>query len=287
MRMMGALLIGAGVGVLTGMFGVGGGFLITPLLNIVLGMPMNMAVGTGAMQILGVSTSGLYRRRGENLADYKLAVVLFGGNFAGVHLGAQVLGQLKGLGDLRFGERLVPAVDYYLLWVFLVLLGGIAGWLLYDCSRGYTPSVRIGLFARIKLPPYTNFDSLERPQLSIAVVSYFGLALGFLAGLLGIGGGVIILPALVYLIGMRTQRAAATSLALVWMSGAVATATHALAGNADILVVVPLLVGGAIGVQFGAGLGAKLGGPQLRRYFSFVVLGAMALIAARIVSILL
>ncbi len=286
MIFVGALAIGTCVGILTGIFGVGGGFLITPLLNVLLGVPMCVAVGTGAMQILGVSTAGLYRRRNEGLTDYKMALVLLGGNYVGVRLGARTLAWLDGLGDLVFDGRTMGAGDFYVLCIFLVILGGIAAWLLYDTAQNKNPpAVRLGLFSRIKLPPYTEFPSLEQPRLPIVVMAYFGLALGFLTGLLGIGGGVILLPALVYLVGMRTQRATATSLALIWSSSLIATITHVLAGNTDVRLGIPLLLGGIAGLQIGVSLSSRLSGPQLRRYFSLVVLAAMAIIAGKIMSV--
>jgi uncharacterized membrane protein YfcA len=285
---IGALLIGTLIGVLTGMFGVGGGFLMTPLLNIVLGLPASIAVGTGVMQILGVSTAGLYRRRHEGQTDYKMAIVLFGGNYAGVRLGVKTLESLKSLGDIAFNGTTMPAADFYLLCIFLILLGLIAGWLLYDTSRNKgEEGTRIGLFSRIKLPPYTDFPSLDHPRLSIPVMSYFGLAVGFLTGLLGIGGGVILLPALVYLVGMRTHCATATSLAMVWLTAFVATSTHAAAGNSDIMLVIPLLLGGTVGLQIGVSLCSKLGGTKLRRYFCFVVIAAMIIVAAKLMTVAL
>ena len=285
---LGALLIGAVVGVLSGLFGVGGGFLITPLLNIALGVPMPIAVGTGALQILGVSTAGLYRRHKEGLTDYKLATVLLGGNYVGVRLGAQTIASLKTAGSMQLAGNSVPAADFYILCAFLLVLTGIAGWLIYDTTHNkVAPAVRVGLFARVRIPPYTSFRSLERPRLSIVVISYFGLILGFLTGLLGIGGGVILLPALVYLIGMRTYRATATSLAIVWVSSLIATITHSLAGNTDLSLAIPLLLGGTVGLQFGSRLCSRLGGPRLRRYFSLVVLAAIALVAAKIAALAL
>lgn len=285
MILVGALIIGAGIGVLTGMFGVGGGFLITPLLNVVLGVPMPIAVGTGALQILSVSTSGLYRRRHESAADYKLATVLFGGQFAGVRLGALALASLQGLGNLELGGGPIAAADFYVLCVFLVLLSGISGWVYYDTTRKQSPSdVQVGIFSRINLPPYTECASLDQPRISIPVVSYFGLILGFLTGLLGVGGGVIMLPALVYLVGMRTRCATATSLVLIWLSSFTATITHTLAGNSDTQLVIPLLFGGTIGLQVGVSLSAKWAGQSLRRYFFFVVMGATVMVAIKLVS---
>jgi uncharacterized membrane protein YfcA len=132
---LGALLIGSLVGVLTGLFGVGGGFLITPLLNIVLGVPVPIAVGTSAIQILGVSTNALYERRHSEKPALKMAIVLFGGNFVGVQLGASLLSYLAKLGSLRFGENMIAIVDLALLLTFLPLLLGIAWWLFHDTRR--------------------------------------------------------------------------------------------------------------------------------------------------------
>lgn len=284
----GALVIGAGIGVLTGMFGVGGGFLITPLLNVLLGVPMSIAVGTGVLQILGVSTAGIYRRRHERLIDYKLAIVLFGGNYVGVDLGARALHDLAALGPLPLSGRRVPAADFYTLSVFFLLLLAIAIWLVLDSSRQRgEEGPRIGLFARIKLPPYATFDSLGETRLSIPVLAYFGVALGFLTGLLGIGGGVVLLPALVYLVGMRTHTAAATSLVMVWLTSFLAAIAHTQAGHTDIWLAVPLLIGGSLGLQLGVTLCNRTRGYRLRRLFGLVVLAAVALIAIKLVALLL
>lgn len=279
---LGALAIGAGIGILTGMFGVGGGFLITPLLNVLLGVPISIAVGTGVVQILGVSTAGIYRRRGEGLIDYKMALILFGGNYVGVRLGARTLAALNALASLSLDGRQVPAGEVYTLLIFAVLLIGITAWMFIDTSRSQAEEPQRGFFARLRIPPYTRFSSVGETPLSIPVLSYFGLVLGFLTGLLGIGGGVILLPALVYLVGMRTHCAAATSLVIVWLTSCVATITHSLAGNADLLLAVPLLVGGSLGLQLGVNLCNRTRGARLRRYFCFVVLAAVVLILAKL-----
>ena len=282
---LGALGIGAAVGVLTGLFGVGGGFLITPLLNALLGVPMPIAVGTGAMQILGVSAAGLYRRRHEGLTDYKVAGVVFGGNFVGVRLGAALLAWLGGLGSVVVNGHRVVAVDLILLCVFTAVLVGIALWIWYDSARRSDEGECEGLFACIHCPPYTEFPTLSHPRLSIVVMSYFGLALGFLTGLLGIGGGVVLVPALIYLVGMRAHQAAATSLALIALSSFVAVIIHAGAGNTDLRLVVPLLIGGSVGVQFGATLCDRCNAQQLKRSFALVVVGALLIVVGKLVGL--
>lgn len=281
---IGALVIGSVIGVLTGMFGVGGGFLITPLLSVVLGLPVPIAVGTGLLQILGTSTGGLYRRRNDGEIDYKLAVVLFGGNLVGVNLGSGTLENLKAQGQITVNGNTMAAADFYTLIIYVVMLGLIAAWMLYATSRRYhEPDVPVGLFSKIKIPPYTTFPSLDVEKISIPVLVYFGMALGYLTGLLGIGGGVVLLPALVYLVGMRTHRATATSLVMVWLGAVVAIVPHTLQGNARIDLAVALLLGGATGLQAGVALAKRLGGTELRRYFSWVVVLAMVIVGAKLV----
>lgn len=284
---LGALLIGAGVGVLTGLFGVGGGFLITPLLNAVLGVPMAVAVGTGAAQVLGVSTAGLYGRRHEGLTDYKMAVVLFGGNYVGVQLGAATLNWLGDLGSWPLPGGPAPVVDVSILVVFVVLLSAIAAWLLYDTSRTGAEEVlrHAPLFSRLPFPPFTAFQSVPGESLSLPVMSYFGLAMGFLTGLLGIGGGVVLVPALIYLVGMRTHCASATSLAMVWLTSFLATIAHAGRGNVDLTLLAPLLVGGTIGLQVGLRLCRRLPGGTLRRYFAWVVVASAVMVIIKLAAL--
>jgi len=285
----GALAIGTAIGILTGIFGVGGGFLVTPLLNVVLGVPIPVAVGTGLMQILGVSSSGLYRRRKQRGIAIKLVTVLSGGSYVGVRLGAKTLNWLGTLGSLTLGGQAVAAVDFYVLCIYFVVLLAIGSYLWYDTSKSAEEEEthRVGLFAKIKIPPYTNFRTLDEPSLSLPVISYFGLVLGYMTGLLGIGGGVIMVPALIYLIGLRTHYAAATSLALIWVSSFIGTITHASLGNTRIGLLIPLLLGGTIGVQIGMNIGNKMGGHELRRKFCYVVLVAVGIVAIKIVGILI
>ncbi|MHB9033030.1 MAG: sulfite exporter TauE/SafE family protein [Anaerolineae bacterium] len=283
---LGALLIGGGVGILSGIFGVGGGFLITPLLNIVLGIPMPLAVGTSAVQILGVSTCSLYeRRRGVNPA-LKMAIVMFGGNFVGARLGVDTLKYLTGLGAITVRGASVPIVELAVLLIFLPLLVGIAYWLYIETRSVADPLAdRIGLFAKLPIPPLTDFAALDQPSLSIPVIVYFGLLLGFLTGLLGVGGGVLLLPALVYLIGLHTHCATATSLVMVWLTTFTAVINHTIAGNVDYFLAVPMLVGGTLGARLGTRLGARWSGRQVRRYFIYVVAAAIAIIVVKIGSI--
>ncbi|MEN6479149.1 MAG: sulfite exporter TauE/SafE family protein [Anaerolineales bacterium] len=276
---LGALVLGVVVGALTGMFGVGGGFLATPLLTALLGIPMPYAVGTSLVQMLGTTTSTIYCRRHDGLIDYKLALTLIGGNWAGVSLGTDTLNSLKRMGEVTVQGHAVPAADFYTLLAYVVLLAGIAAWMLYDTSRQAPdlPPERC-LFARLKLPPYTTFPSLGGQRYSIPVLAYLGVLLGFLTGLLGVGGGVILVPALVYLVGLSPHKATATSLVMVWCSSAIAIVGHTLAGNTRLDLALPLLLGGSVGAQLGVALANRTGGGKLKRYFAWVAVLAILVV---------
>jgi len=282
---IGAAILGLVVGALTGMFGVGGGFLATPLLTALLGVSMPFAVGTGLVQMLGTTTSTIYRRRNDDLIDFKLAVTLFGGNLMGVSLGTDALIGLQRMGEVSVRGRLVPAADFYTLIAYLVLLASIAAWMLYDTSR-QAPAMdpQRYPFAKLKLPPYTAYPSLGGQRYSIPALAYLGVALGFLTGLLGVGGGVILVPALVYLVGMSPHRATATSLVMVLFSSTIAVVGHTLEGNTRLDLALALLVGGAIGSQLGVTLADRTGGLRLKRYFAWVVVLAAVIVGIKLVS---
>jgi uncharacterized membrane protein YfcA len=285
-RLLGGLAISLAAGLLTGLFGVGGGFLITPMLNIALRLPMPLAVGTGTLNILGTTTSNLYWRRKSTLADYKLAAVLFGGNAMGANLGTETLEAFRQEGDVILNGSPVAAADLYTLIAYLFVMSGIFAWMFIESRRPEGLASRVGLFARIRVPPYASFDSLEGPPLSIPVLAYFGLILGFMTGLLGVGGGVILLPALVYLVGMRTHPAIVTSSVMVWLTALVASINHASAGNFDLPMLLVLLAGGTVGAQTGLVLCDRLSGARLRRYFGFVVLAVVITVFARLLAML-
>ena len=177
-----AILIGAGiigfvVGSLTGIFGVGGGFLLTPALMIILCVPGPVAVGTGLATIVVNSLLGLIKRKDSNTIDCKLAIMIAIGSVIGVLIGSQTMESLKKISKIIiFGKEQSP-VQYMLLCLFLVMFSIVAGYLYFDYKKNHKKTLdkRIGLFAKIKLPPYINFTSLEEPKLSIVILLFFGL----------------------------------------------------------------------------------------------------------------
>ena len=284
---VGGVIIGGLIGFLTGVFGVGGGFMLTPLLMIVLGVPAPVAVGTGLAVILANSTYGLYVRRKSKTIDIKLSLVISIGSVGGVLIGAWLLDLLARTPDITILGREQEPARYVLLVLFLLLLGWIAGYLYYDYRKHYgeTVAVRVGLLAGVSLPPYTAFRSLERPMLSVPALVLMGILVGLLTGLLGVGGGVVLLPALVYLVGQRAIKAAGTSLLLVWIASLTGVIRMAGVNNISLVLFVILLAGGFTGTALGTRIGLALKGPKLRLYFIVVVVAAVILVAYELVKI--
>lgn len=279
-----AALAGGGVGFLSGMLGVGGAFLIVPVLNIALRIPMELAVGSGACQVLGPATTSILARRVRR-EDLRLPLTIAGGLFAGVFIGAEVLDRAERRGAVLLASwaEPVPLAELVVLGTYFVLLVGLGLFALYEVrqSRRNRP-IRTGWLAGWEVPPSARFAALDRPRVSIVLLAWFGVAVGFLAGLLGIGGGLVLLPGLVYLLGMRTHAAVLSSLVIVWIVAVQATIVHAWKEHVDLLLVVALLFGGTLGARLGSDLGVKLAGRRLRQAFGWLLLATAAAIGAKL-----
>ena len=281
---IGAVFIGLIVGMLTGIFGVGGGFLMTPALMIILNVHGPVAVGTDLAAILVTSSFAMLRRRGTGTIDVKLAIIISVGSVLGVLTGSHFLQLLK------HGPRLIilgkqhDAAHYGLLWMFVLLLTSVATYILFDYkyNHGRAPDKRVGFFARFNFAPFMHFPSLEQQKLSVVPLLLLGSCVGFLTGLMGIGGGVLLLPALVYLVGQRTTKAAGTSLLLVWISTFVAVVRKSGDGDVNLLLLAFLLVGGLAGTFLGTKIGLKLMGPKIRLYFACVLIAGVTMIGYKL-----
>lgn len=262
--------IGGAVGFLSGLFGVGGGFLITPLL-IFSGVPSSVAVASVTGQVVAASTSGAlsYYRRGQ--IDLHLSLYLVLSSVLGAILGVVAFSLLRAVGQLD----LVISVG------FLVLLGFVGIFMLIESLRALARR-RAGIVAREKLPNTHNwFHGLpwrvrfkkSRLYISVMPVLALGTAIGFVGSLLGIGGGFILVPALVYLLRVPSNIVIGTSLLQVVAMMSATTILHALSSQSvDILLAFCLMVGGTVGAQFGASAGKYLRGEQLRAMLAILVL---------------
>jgi len=259
---------------------------MTPAVMILLGVPAPTAVGTDLATILCTSSFGLFKRRGSKTVDVKIASFIAAGSLFGVWFGSMQLEHLKRVPPLIVNGHEVVAAQYVLLWVFVGVLLGISGFMLLDARRNrYRPSpAKTGLLAGIALPPYGRFDSLEHGELPLIPLVLLGVIVGIFTGLMGIGGGVILLPALIYLVGQSTAHAVGTSLLLVWVSSLMGVLLNAEHGNIHVPLWIAMVAGGLSGASLGTSVGLKIAGFKLRMYFVYVILSAVVMIGIKLFS---
>ncbi|CDP51250.1 sulfite exporter TauE/SafE family protein [Paradevosia shaoguanensis] len=262
--------IGGAVGFLSGLFGVGGGFLLTPLL-IFTGVPSPVAVASVTGQVVAASTSGAlsYYRRGG--IDLHLAMYLILSSTLGAFIGVMIFAFLRTFGQL----------DLFISVSYLVLLGSVGSIMLAEAAREILKT-RSGVVVRGRMPhQHTWMHGLpmrvrfkkSRLYISVLPVLVIGFFIGIIGSLLGIGGGFILVPALVYLLRVPGNVVVGTSLLQVVAMMAVTTVLHAVQSQSvDILLAFCLMVGGTVGAQFGASAGQYLRGEQLRALLALLVL---------------
>ena len=270
------ILLGGGVGLLSGMFGVGGGFLTTPLL-IVYGIPPTVAAASSASQVTGASVSGVFAHFRRNGVDVKMGGVLVAGGILGAFFGAWLFRLLQESGQ----------IDTVIAIVYVLMLGSIGGMMAHE-SIGTIRRARSGRPAKPRkrrhhplvaaLPLRTRFYA-SGLYISPLAPLLLGFSTGILTILLGIGGGFILVPAMLYLLGMGTQVVVGTSLFQILFVTAAATMVHATTTKAvDIVLAALLLVGSVVGAQVGARFAARAKPEYLRLALAIMVL----LVAGRI-----
>jgi len=262
------LLIGFAVGVLSGFFGVGGGFMITPFL-FSLGLPMNAAVGTSIAQIAGSSVIAAMRHRRLGHVDARLGIILSAGSAVGMEVGARLIESLEGIG--------IAAMDSAVSLTYVVLLGGLAAYMVNEARRSmrnWTPPVERGIVRRvrgIRLRPLLAFPASNIPSVSLWAVLLIGFTTGVLAGFMGAGGGFIQVPLMVYAIGCTTAVAVGTSALGIAASSAYGCFSHALKGNVNLLFAAIMLAGAAVGTEIGVFATKHVKGPAIRVTFGFCI----------------
>ncbi|MFD1341589.1 sulfite exporter TauE/SafE family protein [Litorisediminicola beolgyonensis] len=264
------LLLGLGtlVGVLSGMFGVGGGFLITPLLFF-MGIPPAVAVATGANQIVASSVSAVLAHLRRKTVDLKMGTVLLVGGLIGSGFGVWLFNWLKGLGQ----------VDLLVNLCYVVFLGIIGGLMLVESLRAIFRSRKGGPPKRrshvwVHGLPFKMRFRASGLYISAIPPLMVGAAVGVLAAVMGVGGGFIMVPAMIYLLGMPTKVVVGTSLFQIIFVTGFTTLLHATTSmTVDVVLALALILGGVIGAQFGAMIGSKLKAEQLRILLALLVLG--------------
>ncbi|MER2535736.1 MAG: sulfite exporter TauE/SafE family protein [Rhizobiaceae bacterium] len=264
------LAMGGAVGFLSGMFGVGGGFLITPLL-IFYNIPPGIAVATGANQVIASSLSGALSHVKRRTLDFKLGSVLLVGGIVGSSAGAYVFALLRRLGQL----------DLFISLLYVALLGTVGSLMLVESVNalrrtrsGAAPALkRSGQHNWIHRLPFKMRFRTSKLFVSVIPVLGLGAGIGFLSAIMGVGGGFIMIPALIYLLKVPTNVVVGTSLFQIIFVSAYTTIVQAAANQTvDVVLAFLLMIGGVIGAQYGAKAGQKLRGEQLRALLGLLVL---------------
>jgi uncharacterized membrane protein YfcA len=264
------LFLGAAVGVLSGMFGVGGGFLLTPLLMFS-GIPPAIAVATGANQIVATSVSGALAQWRRGNIDLRMGFVLIAGGVVGALAGVFLVKVLRELGQVG----LIVSLAY------VAFLGVIGALMLGESVRAIrkaragkpVAARKSGQHSWIHGLPFKMRFPRSRLYISAIPPLLIGAAVGLLAAFLGVGGGFIMVPAMIYLLRMPTNIVIGTSMFQIIFVTAIVTLLHATFNHTlDVLLALILVAGGVIGGQFGVRAGQKLKGEQLRALLALMVL---------------
>lgn len=268
---LGLVALGLTVGMVSGLFGVGGGFLLTPLLSGLFGVPLEIAIGSGLCQMIGTGTAALVRHQKLKQGEIKIDWLMLGGGLIGVKAGADAVTALNRMGQVQIGGHWFFAARLGISLGYLLLLGVVAFWMLRDArNRPANAPLSSGPLTRLRLPPYTHLPRSDR-TVSVLLLAYLGLFLGFLSGLLGIGGGVVLMPLLLYGIGMRVRMAAGTGILLLVATSLAGTLAHAAKGHVHLGISMALLLGSSLAAPLGATLSNRMDGQRLRLLFACLV----------------
>ena len=285
----GLVILGFGVGIIGGFFGMGGAWMVTPGLNI-LGFPMAFAIGTDIAHMAGKSLISTMRHGKFGNVDYKLGVIMIIGTVGGFEVGAQMIMWLERIG------RVESVVRY----MYLVLLALIAWLVFHDVNKRrkkeleakkagkQVDALATGIewhktFHKIKIPPMVHFNTAGiycSAWLPIAV----SFLTGWLAGILGIGGGLIRMPALIYFVGCPTHVAVGTDLFEVAISGLYGAGSYTYKGRTELVAAVIMLIGASIGAQIGSVATKYVKGYGIRIFFGIAVIGCGVSIAFKLIA---
>ncbi|HBQ22443.1 MAG TPA: permease [Alphaproteobacteria bacterium] len=262
------LLLGLGalVGILSGIFGVGGGFLLTPLL-IFMGIPAPVAVASQANLVVASSMSGMVSQLKRGNVDMRMGLVLLAGGLVGSFIGVLLFRYLRSVGQIDF----TVAALYV---VFLSVIGGLMLVEGVNALRQRTKPARKPRRTWLHKLPLSMVFPRSRIAISIIPPLVIGFFIGLLAAIMGVGGGFIMIPAMIYLLGMPTAVVIGTSMFQILILAAATSVMQAVTNQSvDIVLGFILMLGGAIGAQIGLSIGSKLRGEQLRILLALLVLG--------------
>lgn len=285
----GLIILGVGVGIIGGFFGMGGAWMVTPGLNI-LGFPMAFAIGTDIAHMAGKSLISTMRHGKFGNVDYKLGIIMLVGTVVGFEAGAQMVMWLERIGSV---EKVVR-------WIYIALLAFIAWMVFHDvakraqkekaaAARGEKLDVTATgvewhkTLHKIKIPPMVHLE-VAGIYCSAWLPIFVSFFTGWLAGILGIGGGLIRMPALIYMIGCPTHVAVGTDLFEVAISGLYGAGTYTFKGRTELVAAMVMLVGAAMGAQVGAVATKYIKGYGIRVAFGLAVIGCALSILMKLVQ---
>jgi uncharacterized membrane protein YfcA len=273
------LLIGLGglVGFLSGLFGVGGGFLLTPLL-IFIGIPPTVAAASDSNQIVAAASSGAYAHSRMGNVDFKMGLILLSGGVVGGSIGVQIIKVLAAIGN----------VDFVIKLIYVIILGTIGFFMFIESLSALTrkENLKAGSLPiepkesavhrmAARLPWQMKFDK-SRMSTSALLPFSLGAFVGILAAIMGVGGGFIMVPSMIYVLGMPTIVAIGTDLFQIVLTCINVTIQQAIRNHTvDLVLVILLFFGSTIGAQIGARVSRQLRGEQLRILLAVIVLGVM------------
>ncbi|MDR2551133.1 MAG: sulfite exporter TauE/SafE family protein [Desulfobulbus sp.] len=285
----GLIILGVGVGIIGGFFGMGGAWMVTPGLNI-LGFPMAFAIGTDIAHMAGKSLISTMRHGKFGNVDYKLGLIMLAGTVIGFEVGAQMVMWLERIGSV---EKVVR-------WLYIALLALIAWMVFHDVAKrrakekaaaamgekleaGATGVEWHKTLHKIKIPPMVHLHEAGI-YCSAWLPIFVSFLTGWLAGILGIGGGLIRMPALIYLVGCPTHVAVGTDLFEVAISGLYGALTYTYKGRTELVAAMIMLVGAAVGAQVGAVATKYIKGYGIRIAFGLAVVGCALSILMKLVQ---
>ncbi|MBN1918954.1 MAG: sulfite exporter TauE/SafE family protein [Verrucomicrobia bacterium] len=295
------LVLGLASGFVAGFYGVGGGIITVPMLYIVFRVDSNVAVGSSLAVILGTSISATIRHHRLRQVDARLGLLMFAGGFVGTWLGAGLVELLKRLGEFSFAPRAILAVNFVIPLIYGVYLVLVGRTFQRETARRRqelrdnpdapfrAPLRRV--LERLAWRPLVSLPSSGIERVSVWMLALIGVLAGLTAGLLGVGGGIVMVPAMIYILGVPTGIAIGTSLFMIILNSAVGTFFHASGlgffsrtgnSNCDLVLATCLLIGSTLGAQLGAAITKKLHGVQIRRTFAYLAYATAIVTALRL-----
>ncbi len=276
-------LLGLFIGYVAGMFGVGGGFLLTPILSVVFRIPIQIAVGSALCQKVGTSVASFlkyrYYRRGEPRFDW----IMMAGSVIGVDAGTRLLKYLSTMHRIPIGHQ--PSLGLVIIEAVYAVMLTITIWLsvreAIRAAKRAEPRGDLtipGPLSRIRIPPSIALPNVQLTSVSVPVLAYMGFLLGALSGLLGIGGGVAFMPVLLYGYGLSVRNAAGTGILLMLVTVVTGTIVQGMNGFVSLPLAMSILIGSSIGSQLGALTTHRLPNRILRLLFAGLVAITVGLI---------